>query len=129
MGATKKHIHNKEIIEMANLFKAMGHPARVAIVNNLLADEEANCKKLQDSIQLSQSTISSHLKILHEVGILDVKVEGNNAFYRVNKPVLSKVSTYLENVFHLIESKTLGKLGLHYNPVHSLFSQNFTNNS
>jgi DNA-binding transcriptional ArsR family regulator len=58
MGATKSHIHTENQVALAQLFKALAHPARVAIVENLLMYDDLNCKDLGQLIQLAQSTIS-----------------------------------------------------------------------
>lgn len=95
MGSTKNHLFTQEQIELANLFKALAHPARIAIVENLLTHDNLNCSDLKFYIQLSQSTISGHLKQLHDVGILAVEVRTGGAYYQVNADALNQISGYL----------------------------------
>lgn len=107
MGITKNHIHTERQIELARLFKALGHPARIAIIENLLIHENLNCNDLRNYIQLAQSTVSAHIKELHDVGILAVRVVGNNAYYEIYKASLDHVTGYINqliqkasNIFH-----------------------------
>jgi len=64
MGATKREFYTEDQIQMANMFKALGHPARIAILEKLAEDENLNCTNLHTLIPLAKSTISYHLKEL-----------------------------------------------------------------
>ena len=80
MGATKMHFYTEHQIEMAKLCKALGHPARIAIVEKLIDDDNLNCTDLRYFIPLAQATISRHLKELFNSSIIGYKVLGNNSF-------------------------------------------------
>ena len=90
MGATKRANYADELLELADLFKALGHPARLSILQNLAKDQELNCKELNEKIPLAQSTISQHLKQLYIFGAVGYKVIGSNAYYSVNQSVVKK---------------------------------------
>ncbi len=98
MGATKMHFYTDHQIEMAKLCKALGHPARIAIVEKLIDEENLNCTDLRYFIPLAQSTISRHLKELHEASILGYKVVGNNSFYHINTETIKQVVDYLTHI-------------------------------
>ncbi len=98
MGATKMHFYTDHQIEMARLCKAMGHPARIAIVEKLIEEENLNCTDLRFFIPLAQSTISRHLKELQEAGILGFKVAGNNCYYYINRETITQVIEYLTQI-------------------------------
>jgi ArsR family transcriptional regulator len=98
MGITKNHIYTERQIELARLFKALSHPARIAVIDNLLTHENLNCNDLRSFIPLAQSTISGHLKVLFDVGVLAVSVIGSNAYYEINKIALEPMTDYLEQV-------------------------------
>lgn len=98
MGATKMHLYKDHQIEMAKLCKALGHPARIAIVEKLIEEDNLNCTDLRYYIPLAQSTISRHLKELHEVNILGFKVVGNNSFYHINTETVQQVVDYLTHI-------------------------------
>ena len=116
MGITKNHIHTQDQINLARLFKALGHPARIAIIENLLMHDNLNCNDLRSYIQLAQATISAHIKELHDVGILDVKVVGSNAYYGIYKKTLEQVTDYLNKVFHKIDTKVRDTLCIYFKP-------------
>lgn len=103
MGSTKNHIHTREHIELAKLFKALAHPARIAIVENLLKHKRLNGTELKFYVQLSQSTISEHLRILEDAGILQVNVEGNKTYYHVRKIALDQFPDYIKYLIDQID--------------------------
>lgn len=103
MGITKKYFYSDDQIMAARLFKALGHPARITIVEILLSQKDVNCSDLQKTIKLSKSTISQHLKELHEVGVLGVEVRGNCAYYVVDRKVLQVAVAYIDK---LLENST-----------------------
>lgn len=99
MGATKNHLYTQDQIELARLFKALAHPARIAIIEKLLEEGDLNCNDLRSFIQLAQSTISEHIKQLHEVGVLSVKVVKRGSFYQPVQLALRQITCYLEHIF------------------------------
>ena len=68
--------------ELASVFKALADPTRVAIVNRLAADECCVCD-LTAAFELSQPTISHHLRILRDAGLVEAERRGTWAYYRV----------------------------------------------
>src|ERR687886_2959895 len=69
--------------ELAARFKALADPTRVAIVNRLAAAEEVCVCDLNSAFALSQPTISHHLKILREAGLVESSRRGTWAYYRL----------------------------------------------
>ena len=68
---------------LAQGFKALADPTRVAIVNRLAGAEEVCVCELVEDFELSQPTISHHLKILRESGLVDSRRRGTWAYYRL----------------------------------------------
>jgi ArsR family transcriptional regulator len=68
---------------LAARFKALADPTRVAIVNQLSAADEVCVCNLTETFDLSQPTISHHLKILREAGLVESSRRGTWAYYRV----------------------------------------------
>jgi DNA-binding transcriptional ArsR family regulator len=68
--------------EISETMKALAHPARLKIVGGLLKDE-CNVAKIQKVLGLPQSTISQHLKVLKNAGIIKGRREGTKTCYRV----------------------------------------------
>lgn len=69
--------------EIAARFKALADPTRVAIINCLSAADEVCVCNLTDTFDLSQPTISHHLKILREAGLVESSRRGTWAYYRL----------------------------------------------
>ena len=68
---------------LADLFKALGDPTRVAIVNRLSQADEVCVCDLTDAFDLSQPTVSHHLRILRDVGLVEAERRGTWAYYRL----------------------------------------------
>src|SRR2546423_3513269 len=68
---------------LASRFKALADPTRVAIVNSLSAADEVCVCNLTATFQLSQPTISHHLKVLREAGLVESSRRGTWAYYRL----------------------------------------------
>ena len=67
--------------EVAVLAKALGHPARVRIVRLLLAHDACYCGQLVDELDLAQATVSQHLKMLKEAGLIVGEIDGLRTCY------------------------------------------------
>ena len=82
---------------VAPLLKAMADPVRLRLLSLIAAHEagEACVCDLQGVFELSQPTISHHLKVLHEAGLLDRSKRGVWVFYRVRREVLADVVALL----------------------------------
>jgi len=68
---------------LADKFKALADPARVAIVNRLAAADEVCVCDLNAALELSQPTVSHHLRVLREAGLVESSRRGTWAFYRL----------------------------------------------
>src|SRR5436853_2129338 len=69
--------------ELAARFKALADPARVAIVNRLAAADEVCVCDLNAALDLAQPTVSHHLRVLREAGLVESSRRGTWAFYRL----------------------------------------------
>ena len=81
MGATKHDSYTPEQNSLAALFKALGHPARIAIVQQLLSEDCCICRDFTAEIDLSQPTVSRHLMELKRAGLIAGTVSGNQVSY------------------------------------------------
>lgn len=70
-------------VTLAKLAKALGHPARVAIVRLLVCRQGCVCGEIVDELPLAQSTVSQHLKQLKEAGLVRGEVDGPRVCYCV----------------------------------------------
>lgn len=85
---------------IAPLVKAIADPVRLRLLSLVAshADAEACVCDLNDAFDLSQPTISHHLKILHEAGLLDREKRGVWVYYRVNSTALGDLAALLGGV-------------------------------
>lgn len=95
MGTTKAKNFSEKQNQTANLFKALGHPARIAIIEYLIAKNSCVCGEIVSELPLSQSTISQHLKALKEAGIIKGEIEGVKTCYCIKADVLEHLKTVL----------------------------------
>jgi ArsR family transcriptional regulator len=82
-GPATEALGIRESAELAARFKALGDPTRVAIVNRLAAADECCVCDLTEAFELSQPTISHHLKVLRDAGLVESSRRGTWAYYRL----------------------------------------------
>ncbi len=78
-------------IELAELAKALGHPARVQIIRLLVRREACVCGDIVDELPLAQSTVSQHLKVLKEAGLVKGEIDGPRVCYCVEPRALRRL--------------------------------------
>src|SRR4051812_39913963 len=85
---------------VAPLLKALAEPVRLRLLSLVAAhaDGEACVCDLNDAFELSQPTISHHLKVLHEVGLLDRSKRGVWVYYRVRPAALADLGALIGDV-------------------------------
>lgn len=107
MGATKYEVYTQEAIDIAELFKAFAHPARVMVVIQLLeADaDKTTLSTLLEEIKLSQSALSKHVEKLRKNGILTTRLEqrGSKCYQvlGINKVVMNDFRRIVLKIFSL----------------------------
>jgi len=77
--------------ELATLAKALGHPARVRILKLLLAQEECIAGEIAGQIPLAASTVSQHLKILKESGLVKGSIDGPRRCYCADRTLITRL--------------------------------------
>lgn len=87
MGVTKTNMYSNEQNELASLFKVLGHPARIAILQYIIDQKACICNDLVDELGLAQATISQHLKELKNIGIIKGTIEGKSVCYCIEEKV------------------------------------------
>lgn len=80
--------------ELALLAKALAHPARVRILELLLA-KDACCGEIVDELPLAQATVSQHLKVLKEAGLVVGEIEGPRVSYCASRERLATLHEQL----------------------------------
>jgi DNA-binding transcriptional ArsR family regulator len=79
--------------ELARLAKAVGHPARVQILRLLVRREACICGDIVDELPLAQSTVSQHLKVLKEAGLVRGDIDGPRVCYCVEPRALRRLKS------------------------------------
>jgi len=77
--------------DLATLAKALGHPARVQIVRFLLSRDSCMCGDIVEHLPLAQSTVSQHLKMLKEAGLIRGAIDGPRVCYCVEPKALKRL--------------------------------------
>lgn len=98
MGTTKSEVFSQEMNEIASMFKALGHPARIAIVQFMRSQEKCICTDLVNELPLAQPTISQHLKELKNAGIIQGSVAGTSVCYCLNMEKLVHLDVFLASL-------------------------------
>lgn len=91
MGVTKTDFFTEKQNRLATLFKALAHPARIAIIQHLVKDKHSICSNLVDELGLAQATVSQHLKELKSIGIIKGCMEGTRVKYCIDKNVWKQI--------------------------------------
>ena len=78
-------------MQLALLSKALGHPARVRIMRLLLARDACYCGQLVDELPLAQATVSQHLKVLKDAGLVVGEIEGLRTCYWASRERLAEL--------------------------------------
>jgi DNA-binding transcriptional ArsR family regulator len=81
---------SKAVEELAALSKALGHPARVRILRFLLSQDSCMCGDIVEHLPLAQSTVSQHLKMLKEAGLIRGTIDGPRVCYCVEPSALER---------------------------------------
>ncbi|GAA4408341.1 metalloregulator ArsR/SmtB family transcription factor [Nibrella viscosa] len=95
MGVTKTEVFTAEQNRIAELAKALAHPARVAIIQYLIVTRSCVCGDLVDELPIAQATVSQHLKELSRVGLIKGSVNPPRVCYCINEDVWEEAKTTL----------------------------------
>lgn len=99
MGITKTDNFSIEQNRMARLAKALGHPARIAILEVLIKRNTCICGDLVEELPLSQSTVSQHLRELKDVGIIKGEIEGTSVCYCIDEKIWKELKDTMNTLF------------------------------
>ena len=103
MGLTKSFHFSEEQNQLALFAKAFAHPARIAIVQQIIRKKSCIVGELSHELPLSQSTISQHLKELKTAGIIKGEIEGPSICYCVDEKNWKTARTMLVKLFSEID--------------------------
>lgn len=93
MGVSKIDGFDKKTLRLAELFKAMGHPARMSIIQYMIENPSCICNDIVVELPLAQSTISKHLSELKAAFIIKGEISGSKMCYCIDPEVLQEIVT------------------------------------
>jgi DNA-binding transcriptional ArsR family regulator len=94
----RKYINEKTIQRSAEIAKALGHPARIAILKILAQRTTCFCGDITEILPLAQSTVYQHLKALKNAGLITGEVEGARTCYCLNADGIKELQTVLSEL-------------------------------
>ncbi|WP_051356430.1 ArsR/SmtB family transcription factor [Azorhizobium doebereinerae] len=93
---------------LATQLRALAHPARLAVLETLARQDSCMCGEIVRGLPLAQSTVSQHIKILVEAGLIRASVSGSRTCYCIDKAALAALR---DDVQALFEGLRLGAAG------------------
>lgn len=98
MGATKTDHFTDRQNKIAMIAKALGHPARIAIIEYLLKVNTCICGDIVNELPLAQATVSQHLRELKNAGLIKGNIEGTTICYCIDENTFEVLKDYFSNI-------------------------------
>ena len=99
MGVTKSEIFSESQNQIATIAKVLGHPARIAILQQIIKSQSCICGDLVMEIGLAQPTISQHLRELKNIGVIKGDIEGTRVCYCIDEKKWGEIRNIFETFF------------------------------
>lgn len=99
MAFTSINEFPKKDLRIASIFKALSHPGRVAILKVLAKKQSCICGELVEDLPLAQSTVSQHLKVLKECGLIKGTIDGPRSCYCIDFETIKELETLTAGLF------------------------------
>jgi len=98
MGITKTETYTDQTLALASIFKALGHPARIAILEFLSEQSTCICGDIVAQLPLSQASISRHLVELKAAGLIKGTISGTSVCYCINETQFPFLETFIKQI-------------------------------
>ena len=105
MGASKSEQFTAEQNQIATIAKAMGHPARVAVIEFLLKVDTCICGDIVHELPLAQPTVSQHLRELKSAGLIKGNIEGNAICYCIEETAFEILKQFFVQIETSLDQK------------------------
>jgi ArsR family transcriptional regulator len=102
MAITSPHFAS-EYETLAAWAKALAHPARIAILEVLARRNACVCGEIVDELPLAQSTVSQHLKVLKDAGIITGRIDGPRSCYCLDQDAVRRVRAALDQLMERLQ--------------------------
>ncbi|MEY2652038.1 MAG: hypothetical protein RLZZ321_1131 [Bacteroidota bacterium] len=99
MGITKVESYNDQTLTLASIFKALGHPARIAILEFLAKEKKCICGDIVTELPLSQASVSRHLQELKTAGLIKGTISGTSVCYCINEEHLPLIEQFNKQLY------------------------------
>ncbi len=106
MGLTKTEHFTEYQNRLSGYFKALAHPARIAILQVLIDRNACVCGDIVDELPLAQPTVSQHLKELKNAGIIKGSIEGTSICYCVDETAWTEIGGLLNDFMKSFKAET-----------------------
>ena len=101
--AYSTHEFDTEYETLAGWAKALGHPARIAILEVLARRNACVCGEIVEELPLAQSTVSQHLKVLKEAGIISGHIDGPRSCYCLDQDSVQRLRAALDQLMERLQ--------------------------
>ena len=98
MARSKAHLFRSDETKLADLAKAISHPARIAVLKRLSKQTECICGEIVEVMPLAQATVSQHLKELKRAGFISGTVDGPKSCYCLNAESIEEFADMLNDL-------------------------------
>ena len=98
MGATKLGAYTKQQEDLANIAKALAHPGRIAIIQEIMKNQHCQCGHLAETVGLAQSTMSQHLKELKNAGLIKGSIDDSKMCYCLSTDGIDSLIGFLQGI-------------------------------
>ena len=105
MGTSKTEHFTERQNQIAVIAKALGHPARIAIIEYLLKVNSCVCGDIVGELPLAQATISQHLKELKNAGLIKGNIEGTSVCYCIDETTFGFLKNYFSEIISTISNQ------------------------
>lgn len=95
----KPEVFSTKDVTLAKYAKALSHPARISILNLLIQKQTCICGDIVEELPLAQSTVSQHLKVLKEAGLIKGEIEGSTVCYCIDEEEWAIAKNLLHELF------------------------------
>lgn len=96
---SKAALFDADLARLAAFAKALSHPARLAILDELSLRDTCVCGELVDELPLAQATVSRHLKVLCEAGLIKGEVDGPHSCYCIDRAAVAALREEMDAFF------------------------------
>lgn len=103
MGNAKTERFTERHNRLAEIAKALAHPARIAILEVLIRKGDCFCGDIVEEIPLSQATVSQHLKAMKSAGLIKGEIDGKFSCYCVDQSACKEAQLLLNHLFEEVK--------------------------